>query len=306
MNQSQAQLRNAAARRLMARKRLREALDVLNEAIRLDPRWAESYDNRAAVFERMGMYPQAEADRRKVDELGGVQYAEPIAPPPPVEAEEKRKPARKPPPALPKYPIAPRPKGNGAAFRALGTVLITVGLFVAAGIGIYLALSTLTDAINDDNESVAAPGATGSGSATPAASDGAEITPTPTLPPEAPEEALQGDPLSFTRLQAAWQGKQFTVRANGTSDDVTGFRTTPVSVTLTRGGAEIGLAVLLYDSPDAMRAEWNVGESVSPRNGGTIPAGSPVWANLNAVVVVVVPDETLRADARDSFLGITA
>ena len=71
MNQTPAQLRNAAAKRLMARRRFREALDMLNEAIRADPRFAESYENRAAVFEVLGMTPQAEADRRKVTDPGG-------------------------------------------------------------------------------------------------------------------------------------------------------------------------------------------------------------------------------------------
>jgi tetratricopeptide (TPR) repeat protein len=69
----------------MARGRFREALDVLNEAIRLDPRYAESFDNRAAVFERLGMYPQADADRRKVAALGGVRR-----PPPPPPDERRR------------------------------------------------------------------------------------------------------------------------------------------------------------------------------------------------------------------------
>ena len=77
MNQTPVQLRNAAARRLMARRRFREALDVLNEAIRADPRFAESYDNRAAVFEALGMAPQADADRRKVADLGGVKRPRP-------------------------------------------------------------------------------------------------------------------------------------------------------------------------------------------------------------------------------------
>ena len=67
MNQTPAELRNAAARQLIARGRLGQALDVLNEAIRLDPRLPDSFYNRAEVFEQMNMLPQAEADRRVRD-----------------------------------------------------------------------------------------------------------------------------------------------------------------------------------------------------------------------------------------------
>ena len=90
----------------MARRRFREALDVLNEAIRADPRYAESYDNRAQVFEAMGMNPQAEADRRKVEELGGVRR-----PAPPDLSDEPRqpktvKPRQRPAQLSIKYPAA--------------------------------------------------------------------------------------------------------------------------------------------------------------------------------------------------------
>src|SRR5204862_6588504 len=99
----------------MARGRLREALDVLNEAIRADPRYAESYDNRAQVFEVMGMNPQAEADRRKVEELGGVRR------PPPGEGtnqpelpQRQAKPRQRPAQLAIPYAGAPRSRGSGS------------------------------------------------------------------------------------------------------------------------------------------------------------------------------------------------
>lgn len=60
---------NAAALRLVAEGRLSEALEALNEAIRLAPNHAASYLNRADVLGRLGMISQAEADRRTAARL---------------------------------------------------------------------------------------------------------------------------------------------------------------------------------------------------------------------------------------------
>ena len=49
--------RNATAQRLISRNKLPEALDLLNETIRLDPRHAETFENRAIVFEGWGRLP---------------------------------------------------------------------------------------------------------------------------------------------------------------------------------------------------------------------------------------------------------
>ncbi len=77
--------RNAMAQRLIARNKLAEALDLLNETIRQDPRFAETFENRAQVFEALGMHPQAEADRRKAAALRAAQPAAP-APAPPLDS----------------------------------------------------------------------------------------------------------------------------------------------------------------------------------------------------------------------------
>lgn len=303
MNQTPAQLRNAAARRLMARRRFREALDVLNEAIRADPRYAESYDNRAQVFEAMGMNPQAEADRRKVGELGGLRRSatpEQADEPRPQQARPRQRPAQ----LAIKYPGAPRSRGGGTApaLRAFGTVLITIGLFVAAGIGIYLALNTLSDAIDDgDNGGAVAGSPTPNGSGSPAASDAPTDSPTPI--PESVEQALNGSPYSFSQVRSAWEGKGLTVSVGAVSTVVTGFGTTAADVTMSKGGAEMKVAVLFYDSPQAMQEDWAVGDTVVPKK-GSIPNGPSPWANRNAVVVRVADDESIRNDARDAFLGI--
>lgn len=302
MNQTPVQVRNAAARRLMVRRRYREALDVLNEAIRLDPRFAESYQNRAVVFEGLGMYPQADADRRKAAELGGV-----VRPQPPAEdatAQESAAPPPLPQPTgPPRYPLPPRRSGGtGAAIRALATVVITIGLFGAAGIGIFITLNTISDALNDD-ETTATPTGSAGGSETPAATGEGE-TPTPIA--ESPEEALQGSPLSYSRLQAAWSEKDIDTDDGDINTTVTGFATSPVDVKLSRDDSEMTVVVLLYDSPEAVGQDWNVGGSVTPKPGRAVPEGVIVWYNSNAVVIALDTDSSIYPDARDAFLGMSA
>ncbi|HEY5640891.1 MAG TPA: hypothetical protein VIW01_12675 [Dehalococcoidia bacterium] len=67
--------RIALAQRLISRNKLAEALDVLNEAIRQNARFAPTFECRAVVFDALGMYPQAQADRRKAAGLIAAQGA---------------------------------------------------------------------------------------------------------------------------------------------------------------------------------------------------------------------------------------
>jgi hypothetical protein len=307
LNQTPVQLRNAAARRLMARRRFREALDVLNEAIRADPRFAESYDNRAAVFEALGMAPQAEADRKKVADLGGVKRPSPSEEesdaPEPEAARVRQRPAQ----LAIRYPTAPKRRGGGAAIRAAGTILITIGIFIAGGIGIYIALTTISNAVNGDNGGrVAAltptPDASGA-SPTSSRSGSPTSQPTPSPSPKSVEQALDGSPLTFKQAQAAWEAKGLTVAAGGVSTKVTGFATTAVDVTLSKGGASLTIAVLLYDSSQQLATDWTIGDVVVAKT-GHVPSGPSPWANHNAVVVLLADDATIHADARDAFLGI--
>ncbi len=64
-----AEQKNAAAMRLVAEEKLAEALETLNEAVRLAPNHAPSYLNRADVLARLGMMSQADADRRMAAQL---------------------------------------------------------------------------------------------------------------------------------------------------------------------------------------------------------------------------------------------
>jgi hypothetical protein len=184
-------------------------------------------------------------------------------------------------------------------------VLITVGLFAAAGIGIFIALNALSDAL-DDEEAVGQPTETASGSETPAATgdgQGGDGDASPTA--EAPEEALQGSPFSFSRLEASWREKQINSTPGGISAGLTGFRTSPVDVTLDRSGTTLEVAVLLYDGGDQLNQDWDKGATVTPKAGRTIPAGARVLYNQNAVVVVMDPNSAMYPDVRDAFLGLS-
>src|SRR2546428_64907 len=64
--------KNASAVDLMAKGKLREALNALNEAIAAAPSYHHTYATRAKVFERMGMLPQAEADRKRAAKLSAA------------------------------------------------------------------------------------------------------------------------------------------------------------------------------------------------------------------------------------------
>ena len=192
--------------------------------------------------------------------------------------------------------------------RAAGTILITIGLFIAGGIGIYIALTTISDAVNGDNGgSVAAvtptPAASGGASRSPGQSGGPTGQPTPSPVPKSVEQALAGSPLTFKQAQAAWEAKGLTVAVGGVSTEVTGFATTAVDVTLSKGGASLTVAVLFYDSSQQVATDWTIGDVVVAKT-GQVPSGPSPWADHNAVVVMLADDATIHADARDAFLGI--
>ncbi len=101
------EVKNAEARRLAARGRLRDALNTLNEAIYTSPAYPHLYATRAIVFDRLGMFPQAEADRERALNLareGGYTEEEVFADPEPPRARASPPRAARPPrtpPALP-------------------------------------------------------------------------------------------------------------------------------------------------------------------------------------------------------------
>src|SRR5437870_3878476 len=115
--------KNVEARRLAARGRLRDALNTLNEAIYTTPAYPHLYATRAIVFDRLGMFPQAEADRERALNLareGGYTEEEVFADPEPP----------RPPPATPPPEVL---AGSPYAFSSLQNAWQAKGLTVAAG-----------------------------------------------------------------------------------------------------------------------------------------------------------------------------
>lgn len=279
----------------------------------MDPRWAESFDNRATVFERLGMYPQAEADRRKVQELGGVQRPEPPPPPDPAAGRKRQQPRVQPAPktasaaaqdtpGVPRYPARTAGRGSGgAAARNLGTLLVGVGLLAAAGIGVYLAVNTISGAFDDDDNQVAVPGEQETG--TPEASGGVSASPTPD-----DDEALAGSPLSFTRFDSAWGDQGLTATPGTEAEGLSGFEATPVTVTLTRAGQTMVLAMLFYDGPGELAQDWTLSpNAATPKTGRTIPTGSGApWFNNNVIVVVLELNDSLKPDVFSAFVSVSA
>lgn len=342
------------AQRLISRNKLAEALDLLNETIRLSPRFAETFEHRAVVFDALGMHPQAQADRRKA---AALRAAQPPAPPPgatpeppgsgpmaeevpeveppvdeaaggeeaavpeaPVETEDAagepedvageaeasgEPPDGRPPPVMPSYPPAPRPSIGGALLRAAGVVLLALGIFIVAGVGIYLGLDQIRG--NSDGSAAATPTESAASPASAEATDAGDgdATGDATDVPPTVEEALSGSPYSFSNLEVAWHARTLAVTAGGISESVTGFAVPAVDITLTGHGATMQLSVLIYASADAKDEEWTLGVAPEPKVAGVVPAGASVWYNANVVVVVRKSDPALRQDALDGFLALS-
>jgi hypothetical protein len=342
------------AQRLISRNRLAEALDLLNETIRQDPRFAATFENRAVVFEALGMHPQAQADRRKAVALRAAQPAASVPPPdstpaepPDSGSEEGAAPAveprgdepsegdeaappestaeaedadkgpedveaapgaigdpqdEPPPPVLPSYPPSPRRSIRSPLLRAAGVVAFALGVFSIAGVGIYFALNAIGDNADDN----ATPAPTESPAATDEAGDDGVrgVAGDATDVPATVEEALSGSPYSVSHLEDAWHARALAVSIGGISESVTGFGEPAVDITLTGNGATMELSVLIYSSADAKDTEWTLGVAPEPKVDGELPAGSSVWYNANAVVVVRVSAPALRQDALDGFLAL--
>jgi hypothetical protein len=129
----------------------------------------------------------------------------------------------------------------------------------------------------------------------------------PTDSPEEIDEALGGDPLSFSRFSAAWDAKGITATPGGAASGMSGFGTTPVLVTLTRAGQTEQIALLFYDSPSGPATDFDLSPTaVTPKAGRTTPSGSVVWYNANAVAVIITTNDAIHSDAKDAFFAVSA
>jgi len=320
-----AQEKVEAARVLLARGRLREALDALNVAIQLWPSNPGAFLLRAEVFERMRLVPQAEADRRRAGALAaapGPARAEPAAAPAEAgEGEQAGKPAQgaaevaaaqgEPAAARPGFRVAepgsiPRETGTGPGvgvglFVALVAMIFLVGI---AG-GIVIAAAAVDWGSLDPFRG----GGTGAPTGTPRATGvaGGSGTPAPSAEPTEPADvSTSGDPYSLSDLRRAWEAKGMTVEMGGGSSGFAGFKTAPVEVTLRRGGASSALSVFVYKTREAALAEWELAPGSRPAAKGskTIPAYVSAWWNANVVVILRTDPGGLGPDALDGLLNL--
>jgi len=310
----------AAARRFLARGKLRDALDALNLAIQLAPGNPGAFRDRASVFERMGLGPQAEADRLRAAELTAAQPPQseeeeagetPEMPPAPPRGRSKARPGeggsppRVPPPPEPEYvhePVAtdiPREEGRGPGIGA-AVLTIAVALLFAAGIAGGIAFVVLS--LGGDDEP--SPSATPFGTTGVATGGG---TATPTVEPTTPGTvSTSGDPYSLSALVSAWKGKGMEVETGGASQGFRGFKTAPSEVTMMRGGATSTAAVFVYKTREAALDEWDLvpGSRPQPKGSRTVPTHVSAWWNANVVVVLRTDPGALGTDALDGLLNL--
>ena len=334
--------RLAAARRLVARGKLRDALDALNLAIQLAPGSPEAFRERAGVFDRMGLFPQAEADRRRADELAAMlppapleeeafDFDEDVDEPELIESPEEIEEVEE--AELPEEefgePEPPRSSVGRRAGRASdppippwhpeydqGSIPADIpregdrgpGLgalvFALLAIGLFIVVVGAGVLLAIDSLG----GDDGSSGSTPAPSGvaGGDGSGTPTPEPATGSPSTAGSPYSLANVVAAWQAKGMTVVAGGAGEGFTGFEAAPAEVTMSRGGSTATTAVFVYDAPDDAKVEWDlvVGNRPSPRGSRTVPSHVSAWWNANVVVVLLSDPGGLGPDALDGLINL--
>jgi len=290
--------KNVSALRYFAAGNLREALDFLNQAIVIAPVYPDSYANRASVFERMGLTPQAEADRRKARELADSarsREADASLPNPPPEADRPNEPSGAFPPRIfSQTPSRPRARSGTVSqlLRALGVLLVLGGFIVGAG----LLVLSLVDGNSSD---------TGPGPGSPSARQSATPSPrsSPTAAPVAPGG---GSPYNFSDLQRVWQAEKITAKPGPPASDFSGFAITPSDATLARGSESAEVAIFVYRGHEIPAQDWDlvIGKRPAAKAGRVIPAHVSIWWNANIVIVLRSSSGDITQDALDAFLTL--
>jgi hypothetical protein len=300
--------KNAQAVDLLRKGQLRPALSALNEAIYAAPDYPHSYANRAHVFERLGMAPQAEADRKKAQELaqnGGYSEEEVFAAPPAQKRRAQRAPRPKPSKTPERRPMMVRSSRSRLPAMSETAVVITAmfGLALTA-VGAYVVVGIVRDADINLNfldfeafreETPAEPTVQITEGPTP------EPTPPPATPPA---EALRGNPYSLSNLQQAWQARGLTVTLGYVAPTFSGFATVPFGVTVSRGGSSADLYVLIYRDRNQPSGEWNLSSAPAPAGGRRTAAYERGWFNSNVIVLLRGGSPEVANEAKDAFLGI--
>ena len=296
-----AEQRNAAAMKLIAKGKLRESLHDLNDAIWIAPSYPQSYVNRADVFDRLGMIPQATADRQRARQLAPAALG--------AEQPEEEAPLAAP-------PALEREGGAGGSGRwrrsvpfgwfpgqwlvKLVIAIVVVGAIMA---GVVLGLGAL-----DGGDSGVAISSSPSPTIT-ATPDPTSVVVTPVLTPTptpSPLPVRVGIPFSYGDLQDVWQAQDIAVTLGGESAGFSGFSAPPLDVSLTRGEDSMELAVFVYGGREAARSDWELvsGQAPKPRVGRTVADHGPIWWNRNIVVVTLSRTGQISSDALAAFFTL--
>jgi hypothetical protein len=272
--------RMVAAHQLIKQHHYREALDILNTAIVIAPAYPLAYGLRAQVFDALGLYEQAEADRQRERQIAATDG----------------------------YPVADvvdgvatitmrRVGGRGGAGAiarrerrrttgqrigsvvspAIFGILMLIGVLAAGLGGVLLAIDSLDD---DNGVTVFNP----DDSPTPTAAAATE-TPSPTEEPTAePTTDITGSPYSLSSLTESWEDVGLTVTVNGSADGFEGFDNAPTDVTTSGGGH---FAVFIYDEASATASDWTIGDGITATAGRSHPLSQSIWYNANVIAVVL-------------------
>ncbi len=316
-----------AAERLEAQGRLRDALDALNLAIQLAPSSPQAFERRASVFERMGLLPQAEADRRRAADLAAALPGAPAPEEPQPEpiARRKRRPQKAAAPETLAVPEAaaeqaaeiqpeavPQPQAEEEAAVVVPTGPEAEPAYYSAPIPsdiprepgggpgvsratILVVAAFLIALVIGIAVVFAAISLGGSGSSetsgaiqpTGVATGGGSATPTGEAGATG-AVSTSGSPYTLSGLVSAWKAKGLEVKTGGAAQGFKGFKATPVDVTMTRAGSTATAAVFVYKSPDAALEEWDLTPGNRPAAKGDRTVPSLVSAWWNANLVVVL------------------
>ncbi len=296
-----AEEKNAAAMRLLAKGKLREALNDLNDAIWIAPSYPRSYVNRADVFERLGMAPQADADRQRAQQLA----------PTAGQADEGSVEEALPPAAA----SGAEASGSGSSGGRHPSISIggllwpwmvrtVLGLVAVAAIAAGVLFGT---GILDDGDSDVASFSSPSPSPTITATPTVVATPVPTATATAtPIRLPVGNPFSFVDLQEEWEARDIVVAPGDLSAGYSGFSIAPLDVSLVRGNASMELSLFVYGNREGARGDWALisGRAPAPKEGRSLPDHGSVWWNRNMVVVTLSRTGDIGFDALDGFLSL--
>jgi hypothetical protein len=298
--------KNAGAVDLLSKGKFRQALSALNDAIYAAPDYPHSYATRARVFERLGMMPQADADRRRAHDLtrsGGYSEDEVFAEPA-VRRRESRRPVPK--TVTTRSSSGQRGRATNSHLPVLSetaVVLIAMLGLAATAVAAYVAVGAIRDA--DINLNVFDFESFRESDPEPTAADTPGVTAEPTPPPATPpSEALIGKPFSFSNVQSAWQGKGLTVALGTLSPGFSGLKAAPFDVTLSRGGASSAFILAIYPDRAEPSIDWNLGGVPSTKDGRRAPAFERGWYNSNVILLLRSGNPDIANDAKAAFLDL--